>query len=212
MNGIENPNNNEAITLMSKNQISKYHSDRIGKHHYIILADHIQKNYKKLTEKDLMNVIDIGCSVGELLHNIQCPPLSKKGVDVCGEVGSVVVEREMVFHHLDLEMSQSFSNNETFDCLISMEVAEHVNNWRNYLDFVQSKSHKDSILFFSAAPPGQAGRNHVNLQEKPWWIKRFKHRGWKYLENETREMLKPIDKKTIPSYYYNNLMIFRREK
>lgn len=193
-------------------KLERFHSKRIGKPHYKKMANLFEKYYQKIVGKPVENVIDVGSSVGELLLHFSCPSLSKKGVDCDVAAGCEVVKRNMVYQHLDLEKTQKFSNSEQFQCITTLEVAEHIANWRNFLDFVQSKSGIGTVMFWTAAPPGQPGKSHVNCQTLEWWRKRLvKYRGWKFMKDETEQLKKEMGD-DIPQHYRNNLAIFQRVK
>jgi hypothetical protein len=71
-----------------------------------------------------------------------------------------------------------------FEFVVSIEVAEHL-----------PPQHEDAFLawfrwadrvLFTAAPPGQGGRHHVNERPRAHWIGRFARMGLRYDQAETR--------------------------
>src|SRR5262249_27263419 len=111
----------------------------------------------------------------------------------------------------DLERNV-FDNDRTFDVSVSMEVAEHLPETvaDRYVGLLAQLSR---IIVFTAAPPGQGGIDHVNEQPASYWIAKFQNHGFEHaaeLSDRWRENWKASG--DVRVWYYNNLMIFRREK
>jgi hypothetical protein len=65
-----------------------------------------------------------------------------------------------------------------------------------------------AYLLLAAAPPGQAGYHHVNLQPDSYWIERFRERGFEHDERVTRILRKTCDRKPA-SWGRSQLLFFR---
>jgi len=99
-----------------------------------------------------------------------------------------------------------------FDLVFCMEVAEHIE--KKFADvFINSlirHSTHNGYFAFTAAPPSQGGRHHVNCQPYEYWIKKFERRQCffddvltKAIKNEWKNKI------TKATWYYRNLMIFQ---
>jgi hypothetical protein len=122
------------------------------------------------------SAVDFGCGAGvwvEALHDC--------GLDVLGVEGSenaaarLRCPAELVqFHDLRLPLNLG----RTADLTISIEVAEHIEDEfaEVYVDNLVSVAPR--VIFMTAAPPGQGGVHHVNLQPKEYWTKKIFARGY----------------------------------
>jgi SAM-dependent methyltransferase len=154
-------------------------------------------------------VIDVGCGTGALLE-----ALREKGCEVFGlEYSNAALKycraRQLNVTKFDIE-KDVFSDNRTFDIAISTEVAEHLPEKVSdrYIDLLTRLAH---IIIFTAAPPDQGGRDHVNEQPPSYWISKYKQRGFEHdeeLSNSWKESWKAAG--SVRSFYYQNLMILRK--
>jgi SAM-dependent methyltransferase len=154
-------------------------------------------------------VIDVGCGTGALLE-----ALRDKGCEVFGlEYAEAALRycraRRLNVAKFDLERNV-FHDNRTFDVAVSMEVAEHLPETvaDRYVGLLTQLSR---VVVFTAAPPGQGGADHINEQPPSYWITKFQQRGFEYAEELSqrwREIWRAAG--NVESWYYKNLMIFRR--
>jgi len=63
-----------------------------------------------------------------------------------------------------------------YDLAYSFEVAEHLSPelGDRLVAFLATSA---PIVVFTAAPPGQGGSGHINEQERPYWVERFRNHG-----------------------------------
>jgi hypothetical protein len=69
------------------------------------------------------------------------------------------------------------------------------------------------LLLFTAAPPGQEGLSHVNLQKPEYWFEKFKARGYVHKSakvDEFRTRLESWKHKKGIKAYYDNTMVFEK--
>ena len=99
-----------------------------------------------------------------------------------------------------------------YDCAMSIETAEHILPSYNdiFVDNVTKAATK--LIVFTAAPPGQGGTGHINLQKQTYWIDKFYNKNWIFDEQKTEETkyiwMELLDKKQ--RYLYKNLVIFSK--
>jgi SAM-dependent methyltransferase len=154
-------------------------------------------------------VVDIGCGTGALLEAFR-----ERGCEVFGLEYSDTALKYCSTRHLnvakfDLERDL-IKNDWRFDVAVSMEVAEHLPE--KIADrYVDALTRMAPIIVFTAAPPGQAGADHVNLQPPQYWILKFRQRGFDHAE-KLSERLSENWKAAgdVETWYHKNLMIFQR--
>jgi SAM-dependent methyltransferase len=157
------------------------------------------------------SIIDVGCGTGALLE-----ALNGKGCKVFGlEYSSIGLDycRSRGLDVLKFNLEKDVLKSKlTFDVAISMEVAEHLPEKvaDRYIDLLTSLA--DTIIF-TAAPPGQGGNHHINLQFPSYWISKFQDRCFEYdqtMSTRWRDDWKASG--SVRSWYHNNLMIFRNNQ
>jgi len=82
-----------------------------------------------------------------------------------------------------LDLSQEFNLNKKYECVISLEVGEHIPKEREqtYLDNLDR--HSEQCIILSWALPGQGGDGHVNEQPNEYIISEMEKRGYKHYED-----------------------------
>lgn len=155
-----------------------YNQDHHGLSSASLIIDYLKKELKITPE----SVIDVGCGLGQWLHLF----LSNSALFVRGVDGQHVPASESFIDEenrlrSDLEDFLLSKTNETFDLVVCLEVAEH-------LDFLLADALVDKLvslgdtILFSAAIPGQTGENHVNEQPHSFWLNKFEERGYLILD------------------------------
>jgi SAM-dependent methyltransferase len=122
------------------------------------------------------SVCDIGCGDGTWLRVFR-----DEGVaDVLGIDGEYVA-KDMLQIPADnfraMDLRQGISLRRSFDLAISLEVAEHLPESRA-VSFVEDLTRLAPVILFSAAIPGQGGRDHVNEQWQTYWTAIFAQCGY----------------------------------
>ena len=94
-----------------------------------------------------------------------------------------------------------------YDIIISLEVAEHIeqNLSDNFVKFITSHS---NYILFSAAIPGQTGDGHINEQWPSYWAEKFFYYGFE-LFDFIRHKIWDDDK--IPFWYRQNCFLGARK-
>jgi cyclopropane fatty-acyl-phospholipid synthase-like methyltransferase len=152
-------------------------------------------------------VLDIGCGSGQWLDEYRKYNVLTKGVEgssnawntMSDETKEVVVEwdlRDKIEEDYNIDFAQSF------------EVAEHIEE--EYADVFIHNLIKDNpdIVLFTAAPPGQDGAQHVNCQDREYWMAKMKNNGYLFDQNTLNEVLGWGTLEGSPGWWSSNLMIF----
>ena len=126
------------------------------------------------------SVLDVGCGTGTWLKVFR-----QQGIkDVIGVDGDYVNRSQLVIDETEFrnaDLMQPLDLGRKFDLVVSLEVAEHLEE--PHADpFVDSLIRHSDVILFSAAIKGQGGFNHVNEQFAPYWAKKFEARGFNFYD------------------------------
>jgi SAM-dependent methyltransferase len=95
------------------------------------------------------------------------------------------------------------------DLAYSFEVAEHLppELGDRLVTFLAASA---PTVVFTAAPPGQGGSGHINEQERPYWVERFRNHGM-VERQELRDRVAAGIRAARSSWLAANVMVFTRE-
>jgi hypothetical protein len=95
----------------------------------------------------------------------------------------------------------------TVDLAICLECAEHLPPARGP-ELISRLTASADWVVFSAAPPGQGGKGHINLRLSSYWSELFKSHGFVRRDTLRPELLKKTD---IPYWYAQNIFMYCRQ-
>lgn len=157
---------------------------------------------------DFHSVLDIGCGNAFILSRMLHKRKTVLGVD--GSQHALAAAPKNLSKYLyihDLSVPGQWGQ---FDLVLCTEVAEHMT--ANSSDVLVKTICDNSrrYVFFTAATPGQGGRNHINEQPHDYWIAKFadnKH----YLNAELTGILRERLQGNIATIFWftNNALIFQ---
>ena len=113
--------------------------------------------------------LDIGCGPGGMIDLALSEGLNAQGID-----GDPSIIKDRIHKH-DFSL-EPFYPDEKFDIGWSVEFVEHV--YEKYMDNYMPSFKACKVVVITYAPPGTPGHHHVNLQEEPYWIDKFKQYGF----------------------------------
>jgi len=159
-----------------------------------VFRDYAEQVYKVF---DPCRIVDVGCGSALALEYFY-----EHGCDILGlehsiEAATAVmpdyiaecVVEEDISHWLDGEWEY-----DKYDIALSWAVAEHVG--KEFAEgIVEGLTRLSDTVHFSAAPPGQGGRGHINCQTPEWWEKIFKKHRYVLDPVSTLRWLHPLGKK-----------------
>jgi SAM-dependent methyltransferase len=156
-------------------------------------------------------VVDVGCGAGDLLEALtqlgcQCVGLecAVAGLEICRRRG-------LTARKFDIERDTLPSDIAPCDVVVCLEVAEHLPA-RVADRLVEILAQLSSTIVFTAATPGQGGVDHVNEQPHEYWIGKFEALGYHIQKQLAATWQATWESIGIATYYYRNLMIFRRSQ
>jgi len=152
------------------------------------------------------SVIDIGCGTGLYLAPFTC---EKVGFDLSEEAFSpevLQVNRSLVYTNDLRKRENAFLINDVALCL---EVVEHIGSEHADTIVANIGEYADTIIL-TAAPPGQAGLNHVNCQPQQYWEEKFAKYGFKRDYHDEYQIVSEIVKTPHSVWIIRNLMVFKR--
>jgi len=97
--------------------------------------------------------------------------------------------------------------NKTFDLVLSIEVAEHIELEKHNELFDFLVNHSNNWIVFSGARVGQGGHGHIAERPEEEWKNEFTQRGMLFEKELTKSIRKACDTKNIN--HRQNIMIFR---
>lgn len=124
----------------------------------------------------IRSVVDVGCGEGwwaEAFARRGCAVLGIDGDHVDSAV--TPLGDNLIASDLTLPLPQVGR----FDLAVSLEVAEHLPEWRA-AGFVEDLCRLAPVVLFSAAIPHQTGAGHINLQWPSYWADLFYRHGYDF--------------------------------
>lgn len=156
---------------------------------------------------DIGSVLDVGCGVGAFLSWFR-----RFGVkDHFGIDGAWVPQGQLLVakeNFKAVDLTEQIDLGRKFDLVISLEVAEHIQE--GFSDrFVDNICRHGNVVMFSACIPAGAGDGHVNEQWQSYWAAKFADRGYKVLD-----LVRPCIQEdgVISSFYRQNCLLYANEE
>ncbi len=192
---------------MGRGYDSKYYRWHLDSHRLweTYVAKEIIERYK------ITSMIDFGCGIGSILEGaLDCGLTHIAGLEINYEVAKDYMPYRIVPYIFSKDITDPV-NMGKFDCSWSFEAAEHIKP-EGTEGFIANLTNAERFIILTAAPPGQAGRHHINCRPKDFWIDNISEKGFEYLQEDIEKTVKIWDgwRTKIPVYIRKNLMIFRR--
>lgn len=130
---------------------------------------------------DFGSVYDVGCANGFLVEELLRAGHRAGGIERSPEVHEVLPPglRDLV------AVGDFTEARGTWDLVACVEVAEHIEPERSEELVASLVDHARRWIYFTAAPPGQRGRGHINCRPHREWIRWFEERRWALALPET---------------------------
>ena len=126
-----------------------------------------------LEEPEIKNIVDFGCGNADYAKiligkgkNVDAFDGNPYTPEMTGGVGKV------------LDLSKKFNLNKKYDCIISLEVGEHIPPEYEQIYIDNLDRHANRCIILSWALPNQGGDGHVNERPNDYIKKEFIKRGY----------------------------------
>lgn len=163
------------------------------------LALSISKFIKK---NKLKNCVDFGCGPGEYVKFLRSKKIKCDGYD-----GNEYTEEITNGKCKILDLTSDFELSNKFDCVISLEVGEHIPKELENKFIYNICKHSLGYAIVSWAIPGQGGYGHVNCQTNEYIKKQFKGFGFSPCNLAEEE----LRKESTLSWFKNTIMVFKKD-
>ena len=153
-----------------------------------------------LLDKKAATVVDFGCGMGDYARAFKSAGLKVEAYD-----GNSNTEKISDGIGKVLDLSKPFYLKKKFDCVLSLEVGEHIPSEYEdqFLDNITK--HAKNSLIISWAVEGQGGSGHVNCKNNDYIIGKLQDRGFKYNTAASDALRKAA---TNASWFSYTLMVF----
>jgi SAM-dependent methyltransferase len=149
------------------------------------------------------SVLDVGCGIGTWLKAFE-------QLGVCNYFGvdGNYVDKQLLKIPADKflahDLRQPLTLGQKYDLVLSLEVAEHLEE-RYANSFIETICSHSDIVIFSAAIPGQGGQYHVNEQWLSYWVQKFHKLNYTFYD-----VLRPKiwNNNSVDVWYKQNIVIF----
>lgn len=132
-----------------------------------------------LRSQGVQTVVDLGCGPGFYVKELRAQGLAVDGFD--GNPQTEKTSRAVLGDDRPcgvLDFTQEFSLGQTFDCVLCLEVGEHIPADYESIFLDNLTRHAASLLILSWAVEGQGGDGHVNCRNNDYVIDQLAGRGW----------------------------------
>lgn len=160
-----------------------------------------------LSNFKMKSVVDFGCGIGSYLQMAFVLGLEIKGYEISEAAIKYTYPKIREFiEYLDCTYP---IDTKKYDTVLSFETAEHIRpeGTEQFVENILNAVGKH--LLFTAAPPGQEGTGHINLQSREFWIYQLTDE-LHYDVELTSFISKHWRKIGAPNYICDNLIVCTR--
>jgi hypothetical protein len=153
-------------------------------------------------KENVKTLVDLGCGMGDyvkffIANGIVCDafdgnPNTEALTNGLGKV---------------LDFSSTFDLEKKYDCVLSLEVGEHIPKEYEQIFLDNLIRHTDNLIILSWAIVGQGGSGHVNCQNNDYIINQMDQRGFEY--DQLNSSFLRTQWSSAP-WFNNTIMVFRK--
>lgn len=156
---------------------------------------------KLFKDKNIKTIVDFGCGTGSYVKFFKNTGFVIDGYD--GNPNTVELSNGECSV---LDLTTDFELGKTFNCVLSLEVGEHVPKEYEQLYINNLVKYSNEYVIISWGVPGQGGYGHVNCQTNEYIKDEFKKRGY-----ESMDLIEDaIRRSAEASWFANTLMVFKK--
>lgn len=157
-----------------------------------------------LKDKKVKTLIDFGCGMADYVKSIINEKIICEAYD--GNPNTEILTNGI---GKVLDLSKEFDLNKKVDCVLSLEVGEHIPKEYEQIFIDNLCKHSNNLIILSWAIIGQSGDGHVNCQNNDYIISELKRRGFSY---ELDSSIKLRNSISNAKWFKNTIMIFKKLK
>jgi len=167
-------------------------------------ADYLALGHALVENLDFSSVLDVGCANGFLMEGLESGDRRVAGIELSPAVVDVLPPelRERV------RIGDFSKATGSWDLVCCVEMAEHIEAGRSQELVAKLAELAERWIYFTAAPPGQAGHGHINCRPHDEWLAWFAAAGWRTDEARTmnlREVLAGLSE--TPWLQHNSFLL-----
>jgi hypothetical protein len=156
-----------------------------------------------LQDNKIQNCVDFGCGDGSYTKYFNENSIVTKGYD--GNPFTPEITNGLCSI---IDLSVPFNLKEKYDCVMSLEVGEHIPKCYEHIFIQNLINHANNLIILSWAVPGQGGHGHVNCVDNSYIkdilsSKNFLNRP--HIENILRQS-------ATCNWFRNTIMVFQKVK
>jgi hypothetical protein len=155
-----------------------------------------------LKENSIESLVDFGCGMGDysryfIENGIICEAYdgNPNTVSLTRGIGKV------------LDLSEEFNLQKKFECVLSLEVGEHIPKEFEQIFIDNITKHVSKILILSWAVVGQGGDGHVNCQNNDYVIDQITKRGFSF---DLPKTITLRSNSTLP-WFRDTILVFNKK-
>lgn len=153
-------------------------------------------------DEEIKKIVDFGCGPGEYVKFFRSKNYSIKGYD--GNPHTKELSNGIC---KVLDLTTEFELNKTFDCVLSLEVGEHIPKEYEQIYINNLVKYSEKYIIISWAIPNQGGYGHVNCQTNDYIKEEFYKRGFvNCIDIETH-----LRKNARCDWFKDTIMIFKKK-
>lgn len=157
------------------------------------------------------SVVDFGSGTGGYIAEFRKHGLMTEGFEY-SQIARDIAHKKLGVELQPFDLNTFTKYERDFDLSISIEVAEHlVPELGDRL--VNVCCQHAPLVIFTAAPPGQPGQGHINLQPKSYWIDKFAQRGFQFNNSKTEELANYLKTNLIRGFFLaDNIGVYQKNR
>ncbi len=174
--------------------------DNIGHIHDEVLCKQL---INFLNDNKVKTVVDFGCGLGDYSSAIISSGMSSEAYD--GNPNTPTLTKGLA---KVLDLSIPFDLEKKFDCVLSLEVGEHIPKEFEQVFINNICNHTNDLLILSWAVIGQGGDGHVNCQNNDYIINEIESRGFTYDATNSSVLRRSV---SCAPWFRNTIMVFKKK-
>ena len=155
---------------------------------------------------DFGSVFDVGCANGFLLEAFHAAGKRIGGIELSPAAVAVLPEAIRP----TVAIGDFGATTGRWELVCCVEVAEHIVPQRSAELVAVLADAAERWIYFTAAPPGQGGRGHINCRPPEEWLELFAGRGWSLDEGLTSALRGDLEALTEAHWLRGNSLVLRR--